>query len=320
MGGQLTLLVGNNNISVYNADPWILWVLDQELRYPTPVATAREGGWQPPVQDPGEWDGWIRLFRQPATKPPWFPTGLLDRVEAIFKKMKYSYSIEDKRRKPEECLPEFPEEPLADRDYQVAAVERALTLGRGVLDMPPRSGKSQTGMAIVGKLGLPTIWIAPTDAIVRQTLREFERFFGQNFAMHQVGTSDLGKAIKSKVVLCTYATAVALPPEFYNSREVLLIDEFHHGGAKTIHQLVGLCGHIYYRIGMTGTFFRSGEDDMAMHALLSQTIQSHVLRVTRFGISRSDQGGLRAGRERPTPMPQLRRPGSAVAKVRGARA
>lgn len=272
MYDQLTLVVGNNRVSVYSADTWTRWVLDQELRYPTAVSRAQESGWRPPNEEPGEWDGWVRLFHQPKTLPSWFPTGLLHYVEQLFQKLRVSYQLEDGRERPEQGIPEWPEEVLVDRDYQLGAVDAAIRIGRGVIDFPPRSGKSRTGMAIVAKLGLPTMWIAPTDAIVRQTLRQFQHFFGESFACHQVGTADIAKVAGKPVVLSTYATAVALPPTFWKTREVLFTDEWHHGGAKT-HQIIAkLCDHIFFRYGMTGTFFRSGDDAMAMHALLSNTI------------------------------------------------
>ncbi len=45
-----------------------------------------------------------------------------------------------------------------------------------------------------------------------------------------------------------------------------------NSAAKTYSEIMKLCDHIFYRYGMTGTFFRSGDDEMAMHALLSNTI------------------------------------------------
>lgn len=45
-----------------------------------------------------------------------------------------------------------------------------------------------------------------------------------------------------------------------------------NSAAKTYREIMKLCSHVYYRFGMTGTFFRSGDDEMAMHALLSNEI------------------------------------------------
>ncbi len=232
-------------------------------------------------------------LRRPKTIPPYFPTGLMSTVERLCHKMQIPFQVDDVRQRPEVGFPEHPKEVIIDRDYQLAAEKCALQVGRGVIDMSPRSGKTRVLMSVVAKLGLPTLWTAPTDAIVRQTLRAFETFFGKNFAHHQVGgfgnmtlkddsaaerervknlVEARKRAMVSKVMLCTAAAAVRLPPELYKTRECLVVDEWHHGAAKTYHEIAKNCDHIYYRYGMTGTFFRSGEDDMAMHALLSNTI------------------------------------------------
>ena len=134
------------------------------------------------------------------------------------------------------------------------------------------SGKTRVACAIVRDLALKTIWMAPTDRIVTQTQKVLERFFGKNFALQMVGSKGWEKACNTNVVVCTAATAHALPEEFYHSREVVVVDEFHHSAAKTYNEIFQKCQHIYHRFGMTGTFFRSNGDDMAMHGLLSNTI------------------------------------------------
>jgi superfamily II DNA or RNA helicase len=158
------------------------------------------------------------------------------------------------------------------RDYQKHAVRQAIKIGYGVLDMPPRAGKTRTMAAIIHELALPTIWIAPTDRIVEQTVTVLGGFFGHNFATHLVGSGEQDKAAKSHIVVCTAATAGNLSAEFYRSREILVIDEYHHAAAKTYHHVFDNCEHVYHRYGMTGTFFRSGVDELALHAYLSDTV------------------------------------------------
>jgi superfamily II DNA or RNA helicase len=177
--------------------------------------------------------------------------------------------------RPQEGFPEFPtdQQVIVDRDYQLEAVAKSVKEGMGVLDMPPRSGKTRVMCEIHRQISLPTLWTAPTDRIVTQTAGVLEDFFGKNYAMQMVGLKDLEKAKKTKVIVCTTATAGKLPQEFYDTREMIVIDEWHHGAAKTYNQdIFSKCEHIFHRYGMTGTFFRSGEDAMAMHALLAKTI------------------------------------------------
>jgi superfamily II DNA or RNA helicase len=271
--GQVHFEVGNTWTSITRYDEFILHVLDLEARYPTAQALALQGGWAPPPGEGGGWDGWIRLLHTPKTMYPYFPTGLLPLLTRICHKMQYEPHVQDNRVRPESTVPDFPAVEL--RDYQLAAVEAGMKLGRGVFDLPPRSGKTRALQELVRRLGLPTVWIAPTDRIVQQTAGVLEEHFGAHYCYHLVGSDPkrLEEAGRTRVVVCTTATAGGLPAEFYATRQVLVIDEFHHSAAKTVtHEIIPKCDHIFYRYGMTGTLFRSGADAMAMHGVLSNTI------------------------------------------------
>jgi superfamily II DNA or RNA helicase len=293
--GVLTFEVFNTCTSIHSPHPYALDLIDRETRYPTQVALAMASGFQPPDvnacsecdgtgQDANGygcprcsgtghvagWDGWVRLLHRTKTKPPYFPTGLLYRATGILQHVQFPFRVVDRRQRPEEGCPEFLD--LHLRSYQQEAVTRALHEGRGVLDMPPRSGKTRTMTEIVRRLSLPTVWIAPTDRIVQQTQDLMDEVFGKNYCTHQIGTKDWKEASRCPVVVCTAATAAGLPPDFYSTRQVLIIDEYHHAAAKSYAAIAKMCDHVYFRFGMTGTFFRSGHDLMALHSILSNTI------------------------------------------------
>ena len=268
----MILIVENERTYLQGADPLILNWLDKELRYtvvdPELLADERD----PELKANNTWDGWIRLLRRPKIKLPWFPTGLLSLVERLITKYRYTYTLNDKRIRPKEGFPELVKIPL--RDYQKKAVDLALKEGRGVLDMVPRSGKTRILCEIQRSLALPTIWIVPTDGIARQTKNVFDSFFYDAYSYHLVGASKdkLEIAKKASVVICTMATAVMLPYDLYQSRECIIVDEFHRAAAKSFNTIFEKCSHMYFRYGATGTFFRSGGDDLAMHAHLRETI------------------------------------------------
>jgi len=273
MNPQTVILeLHNNRTSILKATPQLLKSIGKHLRYPTDIALAKQEGWIPPDEDPEKtkWDGWIRFLAVPKYKPPHIPSGLVPEVERCLDYWGVPHQLEDCRERPQEGLPEFPKVQL--RDYQEQAVQRAVELGRGVFDMVPRSGKTRTGIELQRRLAQPCLWIAPTDRIVTQTREVFDECLGENYAVHVVGTKSLEKAMKARVVLCTMATAVMLPDELYDTRRMLVVDEWHHGASVTGKEIFKKASNIYYRYGMTGTFFRSGEDVMAMHALLSRVI------------------------------------------------
>lgn len=271
--GQVYLDVSNNWVWIQHAPEGVLAALDAQMRYPTAIAAAREAGYVSPDDGIGGWDGWIRLLKVPKTSPPRFPTGLLGKALTTITRCNFAPVVRDHRRKPDDDIPEF-SAALTDtmRDYQREAVERACRIGRGVLDLPPRAGKTRMMAEITRRLALPTVWIVPTDRIAVQTLAVLWGFFGQSYATHLIGSKAQMDAAKFRIVICTQATAEGLSPEFYGTRKVLVCDEFHHYGSKQGENIFKLAEAIYYRFGMTGTFFRSGEDSLAMLALLGNCI------------------------------------------------
>lgn len=262
------LAVKNDRTELIGADELFLHILDKELRYPSQLAQYQVEDISIPSDD--GWDGWVRMLHRRKTGPPWVATGLLPYVQRVAERFGFAVSLDDRRERPEEGFPELVRIPL--RDYQEEAVKEAVRAGRGVLDMPPRSGKTRTMCEIVRRVALPTVWMAPTDRIVKQTVETLTGFFGRGFADQIIGADNYLDALKLSVVVCTAATAGRLPLEFYASRQCVAIDEFHHAAASTYRHVMSMCNHIYYRYGMTGTFFRSGADIMALHAMLSNTI------------------------------------------------
>ena len=266
----MILKVENSKTRIIGASPDQIKILSKALRYPTEIARCQEMGIELPDSEDSTWDGWVRLLRIPEKSPPWFPTGLIHKVFEVAISSGIHVEIEDLREKPGWGFPELVKIPL--RDYQRAAVEQALGWGRGVIDAVPRSGKTRILCEVHRTIALPTLWIAPTDRIVKQTHTVLEGFFGNNYATHLVGKANEEEASRAQVVVCTAATAVRLSSAFYKTRQCLIVDEHHHSASATVTKIFGKCDHIYYRYAATGTFFRSGEDEMAMHALLSKTL------------------------------------------------
>lgn len=205
---------------------WCLDILDQVTKYPTPMADTIANGYLPPDKTFQGWDGWMHLLKKPARAQPYFPTGLLPTVLAQLSAYQYCYEVIDRRVCPDEGYAGCAPVPL--RDYQAQAAQAAVAAGRGVLDMPPRAGKTRCMTEIVRTLGLPTIWIAPTDRIVRQTVQAINDLLGEGYARQQTGGKLDEKALHAPVVCCTAATASRLSPDFFQTREIIVVDEWHH--------------------------------------------------------------------------------------------
>lgn len=264
---MIILSVYNDRTNMTGGDGYIHRVLDMELSYPTDTVAAIDRG----IDVPTAWDGWVRFFHQPQKIPPWFPTGLLSYAIRHLEKHGYSYQVIDHRERPDPDVPETSVEiPL--RDYQVEAVEAAIREGRGVLDMPPRAGKTRTMCEIQRRLHHETVWIAPTNQIVTQTQRVLSELFGPGYSAHLVGGEAWREKSGVKVWVATAATVGKWPAEAFQGRKMVVVDEFHHSAAKTYRNIFRHLDHVYHRYGMTGTFFRSGQDAMAMHSILSTAV------------------------------------------------
>lgn len=265
----MILKIENNKTWVIDAEPHVLHLLSNTLKYPSEIALAKESHIELP-DELDAWDGWVRMFHIPVKTDPWFLTGLLGYALGVFHQNNIQYQTEDTRIVPLDNLPEMVDIPL--RGYQKQAAKAACKYGRGILDMVPRSGKTRIACEVQRRLSRKTIWLAPTKEILKQTKRTLDSFFYKDYSFRLISAKLADKAIEYPVVLSTPNTAVKLNQEFFDSRDCVIVDEFHHAASTMYHKIFKHCDHIYYRFGLTGTFFRSGADVMALHALLSNTL------------------------------------------------
>ena len=234
--------VFNAHTRVYFAPAPFQKRIYDECAFATETALAQQNTtWRPPEAQVGEayWDGIIRLSRWPKTGPGVIPTGLVPLCLKLAQHFGIPIHINDQRERPLEGVPDL-HTPVVDRDYQLEAVKLALEKGRGVFDMPPRSGKTRVLIEVQRRLALPMIWIASTKNIVKQTVKVLEGVFGKNYAAELVGTKWKPLA-HIRVIVCTAATAAALTPEFYATRDIIGIDEFHHGASAQIRKVSTMC-------------------------------------------------------------------------------
>lgn len=272
---NIHLAITNNWVTVTNFSYFAYQLFDKETSYVSEITEAIENGWIDESTDIYQrlknWDGTVHKFTLDKTKTIGkVPTGLLYIIQGICEKYSFPYDITDQRVRPDPDISGISAIPL--RPYQEEAVLNAIKTGRGVIDACPRSGKTRIFCEIVRRLFLDTIWIVPTDKIADQSLNTVEQFLGKGIGVHQVGSQGIEDLKHIKVVIATVATATDLPQEFYNTRKLLIFDEFHHGGSISARKIFKKAEKCYYRIGGTGTFSRDGADILDMYALLSNVV------------------------------------------------
>ncbi len=224
---------------------------------------------------PGFWDGWERLVA-PSGK---FPSGLRAHVERI---LRFRCGIEHVIVRDMRGAPAVPQRVLATPPlypFQREAVDAFLRGGQGVIDLPPRSGKTRIAVAVVAETGFPTLFVAPNTGLARQTAEVFAGFFGEHTVALLVGGAQGARTrrrLPSQLVwVATPQTAAALPG--IESRMLLIIDEFHHAAADTWKDVANRCVGAWWRMGLTGTHFRADGRDMEMAGVLGQKLYSRTV-------------------------------------------
>ena len=232
--------------------------------------TLTRGQFESTVRQRGVWDGWVRVLESDGT----FPTGLLDHVKRALDLRAGGIvaDIEDTRIVPPRG------EPWQDidlYDYQREAVEAFIAAGRGVVNLPPRSGKTRIAVAVAAALGVPTLYIAPTVGVVEQTAKVFSTLLPDKatIALHSglsPSAKNHRKLLAADIIVSTPQTSLKIPNP--HTRLLLIIDEFHHAAAKTWKQASAAVSSAYWRLGLTGTHFRADGKDLEMAGVLGRAI------------------------------------------------
>ncbi len=160
-------------------------------------------------------------------------------------------------------------------DYQKEVLEKAYLRKNGIIVMPAGSGKTQTALEIIAKLGLKTLWITHTIDLLNQSYDRAKSNF------EDIG---LGKIANGKINIgthITFATVQTLKSidlqEYADTWDCIIVDECHRvcgtpakAGMfyKVISKLVAR-----FKYGLTATPYRNIKGtERAMFCLLGKTI------------------------------------------------
>lgn len=189
-----------------------------------------------------------------------FPTGLLYIVIGFLSDK--SYTIVDKRVKPEaNLIPFILSKPLTPYPEQNNAATAVLERYRGIVSAPTGVGKSLIAVLIIQKLQVNTIVIVPSLELKRQLTETLAYYFGDI-------VGDLG----SPIAICNIDSLD--PKVTLKGYHCVIIDEFHHSGAKSYRQLNKYAlKDVFYRVGLTATPFRSQDNEkLLLESVLSEVI------------------------------------------------
>lgn len=146
------------------------------------------------------------------------------------------------------------------RDYQLDAVQKALSHRRKLLLSPTASGKSliiYTTMRYLLEQGKKCILIVPTTSLVEQMVSDFADYSSENgwrVDRHcQKLYSGFSKVFESDVLVTTWQSIYKQPKSWFAQFDVVFGDEAHQFKAKSLSTVMENMTDVKYRIGTTGT-------------------------------------------------------------------
>lgn len=161
-------------------------------------------------------------------------------------------------------------------DYQKEAFEKALKKKNGVIVMPCGSGKTQTALSIVAKLGLRCLWLTHTQDLLNQSYERAKNVLGvdpKTYGKITGGKVEIGSGITFATVqtMCNIDLA-----KYRDEWGIVIVDECHHaiGSPTRVMQFYKVLSNIAcrYKLGLTATPKRSDGLEMAMFALLGPIV------------------------------------------------
>ena len=211
------------------------------------------------------WDGKIRLF-SPGTGQIY--VGLLSYIKKYCKQNNIEYTIEedvendrdiilsDVRNFVRSLKPKSKVKSLKIRDYQLEAVQHAISKNRVLLVSPTASGKSLIIYVLVRyyhMMGLKTLILVPTTSLVEQMYSDFEDYGWSPGTYCQKIYQGHDKKITKDVAISTWQSIYKMPKKYFENFGCVIGDEAHLFKAKSLTGIMTKLHQCKYRYGLTGT-------------------------------------------------------------------
>lgn len=224
------------------------------------------------------WDGREHLVKWSKKRNGYLmPTGLLP--DLVNSSLAGEFDFIDKRRAPAPAreLSWIGYEPRAHQvdAVEAALVDRGLSTGRGLLNLPIRSGKTLTAAHIIHKLGLRTLFVVPSDLLLQQTVAEFKKFL----APAPVGIAGGGKWAPDWITVATNQTLIAnagRAAPLLAQTDLLFVDEAHHLEAPAWRAPLLQCDAMY-KLGLSATIFANKDIPAEQSAIWLKAVTGPIL-------------------------------------------
>ncbi len=232
------------------------------------------------------WDGKIRLF-SPVNGEIY--VGLLPYIKEYCKNNNISYTIEEgvenERNVVRESVRKFTKslhpktkgKEIEVRDYQIDALQMAISRNRSLILSPTASGKSLIIYSLVRYYhiaGHRTLILVPTTSLVEQMYTDFKDYGWSSETYCQKVYQGYTTKINKDVVISTWQSLYKMPKKYFEQFGCVIGDEAHMFKAKSLTGIMTKLQKCKYRFGFTGTL-----DGTETHRLLLEGLFGTVEQV-----------------------------------------
>lgn len=269
---------------VLDADSSILYEVKEFFTFDVPGAR-----WSPAFKRK-QWDGKISLLSIPSCK---MYVGLLNKLKEFCKSREYELVIDDSLKNNSAFSPQeifnfvkslnihSEGKKLDVRDYQLAAIYKAIHNKRITLISPTSSGKSLIIYSIIRWIlddeKAKVLLIVPNIGLVRQMVGDFCDYSSDNGfdVISNVQTISEGatKDVSNKVVVSTWQSIYEEKSYWFNQFNAIIVDEVHLAAAKSIKGIMEKSSQVPFRIGLTGTLNESKTHELVIQGLFGKIVK-----------------------------------------------
>lgn len=244
----------------------------------------------------GRWDGKRHLFK-PKTMA--FPTGLWPRVRAVLERNRIEFELEGAEEEaPATVTFKLGSSQTPLRPYQEEILERAVSEGRGVIQLATGGGKTLIAAHLIRRLARTTFFFVHTKDLLHQAADVFEhelgipigrlgdgcaqienvtvatlqtaaRVLGMRAARVRSEDGEEGSAKERPTRLGTRKEKIA---EAIEAAGLVIFDECHHVPADTAYKIAARTPRAGARFGLSATPWREDECDLLLEAALGEKL------------------------------------------------
>lgn len=256
------------------------------------LAYKPEGFYFSPKYQEGVWDGYSRLFK-PITKR--FRVGLLTKVIRLLEETDCTVVVSDfphieLKQLKTTIYKNAKKENVELRHYQIDPVLTAIEKRFGIIQAPPRSGKTLISTAIIDNEDIyPTTFFVRSKDLAYQTLAVFKaNFEDKKVGFICDGVCDIGdiNVVTIQSVFSAYnkkcgEKGLTKEKEIDNKTEVkklirlterVFYDEAHHTSSDTSKFILDHCVSATMKIGLSATPFSEKEESVLVEESLGPVI------------------------------------------------